>query len=105
MELVNTPVIQFTTHTLFFTGETMRLSLGRAKPQLSLLWQRQLKTEWMVFNEQSTVQEKLLLQKYKHPQITLDMVGLGRTFFALVYKNSLLFLFNLLLSLCLKDKT
>lgn len=40
----------------------MRLEgLGRVKPQLSLLWHRQLKAEWVVFNEQLTVQEKLLL--------------------------------------------
>lgn len=38
------------------------------------------------------------------PQITFDGVHLGHKIFASVYENSLLFLFNLLLSLCLKDK-
>lgn len=38
------------------------------------------------------------------PPITFDGVHLGHKIFASVYKNSLFFLFNLLLSLCLKDK-
>lgn len=38
------------------------------------------------------------------PQITFDGVHLGHKFFASVYENSLLLLFNLVLSLCLKDK-
>lgn len=38
------------------------------------------------------------------PPITFDGVHLGHKIFASVYKKSLFFLFNLLLSLCLKDK-
>lgn len=53
----------------------------------------------MVFNEQLTVQGKLLLQKYKHAPNHFPRGGVGTQIFASAYKNSLSFLFNLLLSL------
>lgn len=53
----------------------------------------------MVFNEQLTVQGKLLLQKYKHAPNHFRRGVVGTQIFASAYKNSLSFLFNLLLSL------